>query len=113
MSRQKQLLTKKKPLHNTRQIDGDLAARQEGFGSEAERQRQQLHRAGQSGDGQGLSYIADADSESVEELADEGQAYEAEVISGVEDAAYADAGEVETREVSEDDVPPEYDGRER
>jgi hypothetical protein len=42
---------------------------------------------GQSGDTQGLSEIADAADESVEELADTGQAYEAEVIEGVEDAA--------------------------
>lgn len=42
---------------------------------------------GQSGDAQGLSEIADAADESVEELADTGQAYEAEVIEGVEEAA--------------------------
>jgi hypothetical protein len=42
---------------------------------------------GQSGDTQGLSETADAADESVEELADTGQAYEAETISGVEDAA--------------------------
>jgi len=43
--------------------------------------------AGQSGDTQGLSQIADAAGESVEELADTDQAYEAEAIGGVEDAA--------------------------
>jgi hypothetical protein len=43
--------------------------------------------AGQSGDAEGLSSIADAADESVEELADTEQAFEAEVISGVEDAA--------------------------
>ena len=42
---------------------------------------------GQSGDTQGLSEIADAADESVEELADTGQDYEADVIQGVEDAA--------------------------
>ena len=42
---------------------------------------------GQSGDTQGLSEMADAADESVEELADTGQAYEAEVVEGVEDAA--------------------------
>jgi len=63
---------------------------------------------GQSGDTQGLSDIAEADSESVEELVEEGQFFEAEVISGVENAANADAGEVRTREVPEDDVPSEY-----
>jgi len=42
--------------------------------------------AGQSGDTEGLSQIADAADESVEELADTDQAYEAEAVSGVEDA---------------------------
>lgn len=43
--------------------------------------------AGQSGGSQGLSHYADAAAESVEDLADSGQALEADVISGVEDAA--------------------------
>jgi hypothetical protein len=43
--------------------------------------------AGQSGDSQGLSPIADATDESVEELADSGQTSEAETVGGVEDAA--------------------------
>ena len=64
--------------------------------------------AGQSGDDQGLSDVAGADSESVEELLDEGQYYEAEAVSGVEDAPDADVSEVRTRQVPEDDVPPEY-----
>ncbi len=42
---------------------------------------------GQSGDTQGLSPIADASDESVEELADTGQSYEADAVGGVEDAA--------------------------
>ena len=63
---------------------------------------------GQSGDNQGLSKAESADSESVEELVDEGQDYEAEVISGVENALDPDQSEVTTKEVPEDDVPPEY-----
>jgi hypothetical protein len=43
--------------------------------------------AGQSGDPQSLSQIADASEESVEELADTDQAFEAEVVEGLEDAA--------------------------
>ena len=43
--------------------------------------------AGQSGDTQGLSEIADASGESVEELADSDQASEAEAVIGVEAAA--------------------------
>jgi hypothetical protein len=63
---------------------------------------------GQSGDMQGLSETAAADSESVAELAEEGQFFEAEAVSGVEDAQDADEAEVTTREVPQDDVPPEY-----
>ena len=63
---------------------------------------------GQSGDIQGLSRAELADSESVEELVEEGQAFEAGVVSGVENAPDADESEVKTREVPEDDVPQEY-----
>ncbi len=64
--------------------------------------------AGQSGDLQQLSDVADADSESVEELVEEGNAFEAEAVQGVEEAAPPDVSEVTTREVPEDDVPAEY-----
>jgi len=63
---------------------------------------------GQSGDTEGLSRSELADSESVEELLEEGQAFEAGVVSGVENAPDADAGEVRTRQFPEDDVPQEY-----
>ena len=63
---------------------------------------------GQAGDLQGLSGIEGAASESVEELLEEGNAFEAEVVKGVEDAENADEVEVETHEVPEDDVPEEY-----
>jgi len=64
--------------------------------------------AGQSGDTQGLPAIADAGDQSVKELVEEGQTYEAEVLLGVEDAPDADVSEVHTHEVPQDDVPPEY-----
>jgi len=63
--------------------------------------------AGQSGDTQGLSNAEEADSESVEELVEEGQSFEAGVVGGVEDAD-AGQGEVRTKQVREDDVPLEY-----
>jgi len=53
---------------------------------------------GQSGDTQGLSQVADAADESVEELADTGQGYEAGVIEGVEDAADHPEKPAHTRE---------------
>lgn len=64
--------------------------------------------AGQSGDLQGLSGIAEADSESVDELVEEGNAFEADVVTGVEQAGDDEEKEVRTREVLEDDVPDEY-----
>lgn len=64
--------------------------------------------AGQSADLQQLSDVADADSESVDELLEEGNAFEAEAVQGVEDAEPPDLSEVTTREVPEDDVPEEY-----
>jgi hypothetical protein len=67
---------------------------------------------GQSGDTQGISGAVETDSESVEELLEEGQSFEAEVLSGVEHAPDADVAEVQTKEVPEDDVPDEYRNRE-
>jgi hypothetical protein len=64
--------------------------------------------AGQSGDIQGLSDVEDVDSESVRELAEEGQDYEAEIVDAIENAPDPDVSEVKTREVPEDDVPEEY-----
>jgi len=62
----------------------------------------------QSGDLQGLSGIEGADSESVGELLEEGNAFEADAVMGVEDAGNADKKEVRTHEVSQDDVRGEY-----
>jgi len=102
---------KKKPLgkkkravvsRRLRRGDTDLdfaAPETRGLGSDA---------GGQSGDTEGLSRAEIEDSESVEELVEEGQAFEAAAISGVEDAPDADRGGVRTRQVPEDDVPEEY-----
>lgn len=89
---------KGKPVATSQYLD-DPVDEQQGLGPDA---------AGQSGDLQGLSDIADADSESVEQLIEEGQALEAEAISGVEDAPDADVKEVRVHERPEDDVPEEY-----
>jgi len=62
----------------------------------------------QSGDLQGLSSVEGADSESVGELIEEGNAFEANVVAGVEDAGNANEKEVRTHEVPEDDVAGEY-----
>ncbi len=62
----------------------------------------------ESGDLQGLSNVESADSESVDELLEEGNAFEAEAVQGVQDADNADEKPVRTHEVPEDNVPPEY-----
>jgi hypothetical protein len=64
--------------------------------------------SGQSGDLQGLSDVEGADSESVKELLEEGNAFEADAVMGVELAGETEGGEVHTHEVPEDDVPGEY-----
>lgn len=63
--------------------------------------------AGQSGDLQGLSDVERAGPESVDELLEEGNAFEAGIMEGVEEAD-DDVSEVHTHEVPEDDVPGEY-----
>ena len=62
----------------------------------------------QAGDLQGLSNVQRADSESVDELLEQGNAFEADVVKGVEDAGDTDEREVRTHEVPQDDVPGEY-----
>jgi hypothetical protein len=62
----------------------------------------------QSGDLVGLSQVEDADSESVDELVEEGNVFEAGAVAGVEAADDEDTQEVHTHEFPEDDVPDEY-----
>ena len=62
----------------------------------------------QSADLQGVSRAEQADSESVDELVNEGNLFEAGAVAGVEEADNADEKEVHTHEVPEDDVPKEY-----
>ena len=62
----------------------------------------------QSGDLQGISNDEVVDSQSVDELLEEGNAFEAGVVAAVEDSENAGTREVRTREVPVDDVPEEY-----
>jgi hypothetical protein len=77
-----------------------------------ERRRNQLEQdsssSGQPGGDQGLPRDATADSESVEELLEEGNSFEAGVVFGVENSKDPSFSEVTTHEVPEDDVPGEY-----
>jgi hypothetical protein len=64
--------------------------------------------AGQSGDGQDLSAIADSADESVQALADSDQALEAGIVEGIEDAADHPERPVHTHVEygRPDDLPP-------
>jgi hypothetical protein len=67
-----------------------------------------------SGDVQNLSAQELDDSESVEELVEEGQDLEGELVQGVENAPPADQGEVKTHAPAEpDDEVPDYKHRNR
>ena len=90
---------KKKSIRGKHEEIGSVVFEPKGLGARS---------GGQSGDLQGLSNVGRADSESVDELLEEGNAFEAEIVKGVEDVADADEGEVRTHEVPEDDVPEEY-----
>ncbi|HTV65737.1 MAG TPA: transcription termination factor NusA [Bryocella sp.] len=71
---------------------------------------------GQAGDEEGLPDVPEASSESVEELVDEGQAFEAEVVDGVENAPDADEAELtihDRPETDSENVPEEEEPGEK
>jgi hypothetical protein len=106
----KNTVTKKK-VAPKRRVQKSSGTRKSPLGKKAEivrRPRSSVSRATQAGDLQGLSRKAEVDSESVNDLLEEGNAWEAGIVKGVEDSPNADEGEVRTREVLEDDVPEEY-----
>src|SRR5258706_11553450 len=79
----------------------------EAFAPEALRERS----GGQSGDLQGLSNIEGADSESVAELIEEGNAFEADAGAGRGDAGDNEREEGRPHEGPQDDVPAEDTGK--
>ncbi len=106
----------KKPVRMTKVLPREISSGSErsslGSGvlrTEAPHKRTGLgeEAAGQSGDLQGLSAIEESNSESVEELLEEGQAFEAEVVSGVENAPDPDEEEIHTHERPEDELTPD------
>ncbi len=80
---------------------------------QVELQHRRAGTAGQSGGLQGVSRAEEADSESVDELLEEGNTFEAGAVAGVEEADENEEREVHTHEVPEDDVPEEYLDKER
>jgi hypothetical protein len=97
--KKKKAIKQKRRLPGKSQSVASIAFESRGLGANS---------GGQSGDLQGLSNRASADSESVDELLEEGNSFEAEVVEGVQNVPDADQGEIKTREVQEDDVPDEY-----
>jgi hypothetical protein len=100
------------PRNTTRIIRSSLASRGEGQSVETinlDPKGLGFKSAGQSGALQGLSDIEGASSESVDELLEEGNAFEAEVVKGVEDARDADEGEVRTHQrPQKEDLPEDF-----
>ena len=96
-SEKKRAAVPTKRARGKREIVGSVAFEPAGLGARS---------GGQSGDLQGLSDRGRASAESVDELLEEGNSFEAEIVKGVEDVA--DEEEVRTHEVPEDDVPGEY-----
>lgn len=86
------------PVSAERELNQELRGRRLGTPRSARR----------SEDFKGLSRTEEADSESVDELVEEGNVFEAGAVAGVEEADDADEQEVHTHEVPEDDVPEEY-----
>lgn len=87
-------LTRRSPRSST-SLPNEAAPMSKGPGSRA---------AGQSGDIEGLSDSESVDSESVAELVEEGQDFEAELVGAVENAPEPDEGELDA-EIPKDDDP--------
>src|ERR1700685_746116 len=101
------------PRRGAADPDTDLRANQE-VEIVSAKPRSRVARAGAgSGDLQGISTVEDVDSESEDELLEEGQSFEAGIIGGVERAGDEEGSEVVTHEVLEDDVPREYDDEDK
>ena len=88
------------------ELKGDLQAQPDELGTDPGEVGEDS--AGQSGDPQGLSDIEEANDESVEELAETDQAFEASIIEGAEDAGDHPERPAHTHEEygRPDDVPP-------
>jgi hypothetical protein len=93
-------------LERDPQLEGDNQAQLDELGDDPAQVGPRS--AGQSGSSQGLSHNAEAQDESVEELADTDQAFESSVAEGVEDAGNHPERPVHTHEEygRPDDAPP-------
>ena len=99
----------RKPKANEVQSAASLGSSLTNEITRAPRESNPAWRGGQSGDLQGISGVADADAESVEELLEDGQALEAEVVEGVENAP--DERPLRSRGRVQEDSIPDYDDR--
>jgi hypothetical protein len=107
------IATKKEQLKSAGALQGQVQGKSQSVDTVSfPLERMGVREGEQSGDLQGLSNVQGADSESVDELLEQGNAFEAEVVKGVEDAEDSDEGEVRTHEVPQDDVPGEYRDKE-
>jgi hypothetical protein len=104
---------RRKPVRENEDVMGSQSVETVPLSAVRSKARARAAAAGGGGDYSGLSPVEGADSESPRELLEEGQTFESGIVSGVQNAPNADEGEVRTREVPEDDVPPEYDDQDR
>jgi hypothetical protein len=104
----KKAAQKKKPASKKAAVKARALGKKTEGAKTADALKKPWRSAVQSGDLQGLSNVETADSESVGELVEEGNAFEADVVAGVQDAGSHVEREVRTHEVPEDDVPGEY-----
>jgi hypothetical protein len=105
-------VARKRPVRETEEVMGSQSV--ETVPLSAVRPKARTARVGGgAGDYRGISVVEGADSESPKELLEEGQTFESGIVSGVQNAPNADEGEVQTREVPQDDVPLEYDDDDR
>jgi len=107
-SARKKTASSKKTARKVAAKAGSLRQRKRRAAGRALSRRRAARGGEQSGDLQAISHREVADSESVDELLEEGNAFEAGVVAGVQRAEDADEQEVHPREVPEDDVPVEY-----
>lgn len=105
MAKRKQEITQKDERSPERK--GDEQAQMDDLGADPSQVGPRS--AGQAGDAQRLSSVEESNEESVEELADTDQAFEAAAVEGVEDAADHPERPVHTHEEygRPDDLPPE------
>ena len=107
-SRERKNIRTRKPTESIRNRSISKPAPGQGEAPVFAEEKARVHSGELSGDLQGLPEIEHLDSENLHELLEQGNAFEANVLAGVQDAEDNEGKEIHTHEVPEDDVPGEY-----